>query len=353
MSITRNTKVGTRISGIIAILLLFIALVAMVAMVKMNRIGKELDGIAKEDIPLTEVLSSIAQHRLATMVEVERGLTRGLVKDEGGIQQALATVQSIGNNVKEELQKAQSLIADAMRAVASSVVSTSDNPTPFDVAVIPAGVVRDPIYKGKTGVISFADAYNAVPLGISPDQTPGYPLISMYVTGEELKSVAEVAVSVAPMLGNGEAYLFFAGMRFTYNPNGIPLARVERVFLCNEDDFYSIDCVTPLVSDQAYRLVVDLYTGLMMSVVSEAGLTIVPRDAFGNPITLTPAGMLEHAIDADPITTDTMEYLKEWACLVGFLTNYLSDTESGSALPDVPAGIYGPGGLGLGRAAAE
>lgn len=68
-----------------------------------------------------------------------------------------------------------SLCADADRYVANSAAAYNFA-TPVDVGLVANGVIRD-LYPSDAGVISFADVYNCLPFGISPNQPtlPGSP----------------------------------------------------------------------------------------------------------------------------------------------------------------------------------
>jgi len=46
------------------------------------------------------------------------------------------------------------------------------------------------------GNITVADAFNALSLGTGKDGIAGYPLVSVYLTGKELKLAAEIDISV-------------------------------------------------------------------------------------------------------------------------------------------------------------
>ncbi|MFQ7453973.1 MAG: hypothetical protein ACLRNQ_24215 [Flavonifractor plautii] len=48
------------------------------------------------------------------------------------------------------------------------------------------------------GEITTSDAFNVSSLGSGADGTPGYPLISVWITGKELRDAFEVDASVSP-----------------------------------------------------------------------------------------------------------------------------------------------------------
>lgn len=80
---------------------------------------------------------------------------------------------------------------------------------PVDVAVVPSGTVRDTYTKGN---LTVEDIFNSFSLGIGKDGVPGYPLIDAYLTGKELKLVAEVDASVSDFMTT--ARLYCSGFEF-------------------------------------------------------------------------------------------------------------------------------------------
>ena len=106
------------------------------------------------------------------------------------------------------------LLADSFAYAAAQ----ADDPDthPIDVAIVPSGCVRDTF---ATGDVTVTDVFNAYSLGIGPDGIPGYPLISMYLTGAELKTGAEIDASVSDFMKS--ARLYISGLHFTFNPHRI------------------------------------------------------------------------------------------------------------------------------------
>mgnify|MGYP002233796555 FL=1 len=93
------------------------------------------------------------------------------------------------------------IMADAyVYAVENSEYYDGD---PVDVAVVPSGTVRDTYTKGD---ITVEDVYNSFSLGIGKDGVAGYPLINAYLTGKELKLVAEVDASISDFMTTARLY---------------------------------------------------------------------------------------------------------------------------------------------------
>ncbi|HIT90284.1 MAG TPA: bifunctional metallophosphatase/5'-nucleotidase [Candidatus Merdenecus merdavium] len=159
---------------------------------------------------------------------------------------------------------------------------------PIAVSVVPAGVVRDTLYKGD---ITVSQIFNISSLGVGADGIPGYPLIDVYLTGKELKTVAEVDASVSPMML--EARLYMSGLNFTFNPNRLILNRVTDTYLSdvsyhdvteNSENNTEVTNKEIIEDHKLYRVVADLYSGQMLSMVNGKSfgiLSIVPKDENG------------------------------------------------------------------------
>lgn len=227
-----------------------------------------------------------------------------------------------------------SLAADSLRAVANALLALNADtspPTPFTVGVVASGVIRDNIYPGKTGVVTFSDVYNMLPLGISPydPSIPGYPLMSVYASGEDIYTICEVSLSLAPLMGS-DYYLNFSGLSIDYDPAGALLFQgVQDVGVFAPGDFLCTGPTTPVDPDGTYRIVVDLYALQMLYIVNNyLGTYGIPPIEPLNP----------SRIDRSPAAG--VQELKEWMAPLNFLPT-LGST--------IPAGIYGPGGLAMGR----
>ena len=228
-----------------------------------------------------------------------------------------------------------SLCADSLRAVANSLID--QNEAPYHVGVVASGVIRDDIYPGETGVITFSDVYNMLPLGISPydPSVPGYPLMSVYATGADIYTICEVALTFAPMIGS-DYYLNFSGLKIEYNPAYAPYFHgVTGVSVYDPADALCLGALgsfgfypdpSPIDPNGLYRIVVDLYALQMLSVVNDY------LALYGIPASITPVN--PSLIDAGG------QELKEWMAPLNFLPAL-----EGS----IPPSVYGPGGIVSGR----
>ena len=225
-----------------------------------------------------------------------------------------ATSSDVG--AKHTEQNLGSIMADAYTYAVEH--SENEDEHLVDVAVVPAGTIRDTYAKGN---ITTENVFNSFSLGIGADGIPGYPLISVYLTGAELKTVAELDASISDLMST--ARLYSDGLYWNYNPNRMILNKVTDVYLCNGDEKR-----VELEDDKLYRVVTDYYSSQMLGNVTDLSyglLSIVPKFADGTPI--------ENYEDA--IVTADGEELKAWAAIATYMQSF-EDTD-GDGIGNVPA----------------
>ena len=239
------------------------------------------------------------------------GYTKDQVLAENDI---VFSTQKDLENIHEE-HNLGDIIADAY---VYAVENAADyDGVPVDLAVVPSGTVRDTYARGD---ITVEQVFNSFSLGIGADGVPGYPLISVYLTGREIRTAAEIDASVSDFMTT--ARLYCSGLNFTYNPHRLLLNKVTDV--CLEDDGQPV----ALEDDKLYRIVADLYSGQMLSAVTDMSygiLSIVPKYADGTPITDF----------EDVIITENGRELKAWDSIARYMASF-ADTD-GDGIANVPA----------------
>ncbi len=239
-----------------------------------------------------------------------------------------------------------------------------------DVAISPAGTIRETFQKGN---ITVSDAFNVSSLGIGADRIPGYPLVSVYLTGKELKTIAEIDVSISPIMTTAQLYpsglrwtynpnrlllnrvtdvefvtelktiaeidvsispimttaqLYPSGLRWTYNPNRLLLNRVTDVEFVTNIPYTNGQERTTVEDGKLYRVVAGLYSAQMLGTIEDTSmglLKLAPKDKDGNVIT-----DFESCIIHDQNGTE----VKEWYALASYLESF--DTNE-NGVPEIPA----------------
>lgn len=116
--------------------------------------------------------------------------------------------------------------ADSVRNVANLILAQSPTATtgaaffPYQLAVVATGVLRGTLPAGVP--LTFADIYNILPLGFSPDTTQalpvGYPLMSVYADLADVKKICALQLVGQANLIGSSFYLNFSGVRYTLKP---------------------------------------------------------------------------------------------------------------------------------------
>lgn len=207
-----------------------------------------------------------------------------------------------------------SIMADSYRYYVESLPDWDG--IPVDVAAVPKGLVRETY---SIGNITVEDVFNSFSLGIGEDGLAGYPLVSVYFTGEELKLIAEIDASISPLMNY--ARLYTSGLQWSFNPNRMILNKSFDAHLATLFGERS-----EIESDKLYRVVADLYSLKLLSSVTDLSyglLSIIPKDANGNPI--------ENF--ADTIIHTEGREVKAWEAIANYMESF-EDTD-GNGIPNV------------------
>ncbi|WP_137820580.1 bifunctional UDP-sugar hydrolase/5'-nucleotidase [Pseudomonas sp. 2FG] len=214
--------------------------------------------------------------------------------------------------------------------LANLVTDSLRHATGSDVAFTGNGTIRDDLIKGRNGVQAVSDLFRIAPIGIGQyDDAPGYPLVKVYVSGQELKSILEVLLLAYQLRDSDSYYPRVSGLKFSYNPYRVPFDRVSRIELGDAVQGYrELDLHDPRLYSIGTSSYVGSFTWLMAD-LTKGLLEVVPKDAQGKPLAEIKAAV----IDADPQTPGVQEY-KEWQGLLDHIRS-LPDLD-GDGLADIP-----------------
>jgi len=205
------------------------------------------------------------------------------------------------------------------------------------------GLIRDDILRGKTGALAVADVFAAIPLGIGPDDTMGYPLITCYFYASEIKKALEVLTSVYPRKG-GDYFLQVSGVKFTYNPRRMIFDRVTGIWMGSEEEGYVLLDYSG-ANKTLYRAATNIYNAAFLKIIGKYTyqiLNIIPKDLNGNPI----HDLSASRVDADS-TQPGVQELKEWIAVMEYIQSF--PDANGDGIPDMPEKYKGK----LGRITAQ
>ena len=242
-------------------------------------------------------------------------------------------------------------IADAMRMVAQEVIGKR-----VDIASQANGCIRTSVFPGtiehSAGNVSFYDTVETTSLGYGLDGYPGCPIVSVYLTGEEVRRLLEITILLQEFMGDS-FFLQFSGLRYSYNPANAVLLTIPFVNLpiptsraVTRAELYTGDGIQPVNGegyvqlrrgdDRLYHLVTDAYILLFVPLVADMlpQLEIVPKNVDGEPIPLERLDeLIVHHADG--------RELKVWEAVVIYATSQLPGVDGIPQIPDYYEAVAG------------
>ena len=220
-------------------------------------------------------------------------------------------------------------VADAMRSAASRASSV-----PVQIAFQATGNLRGSVRPGSDGRILLHDLASVIGMGSARDGTPGYPLVAVWITGDEVYRVLELSVLLSDVLG-GSYFLQVSGLRARYDPgraawfripfSGMPIPSGRAVLSVERDS--SGRWVPIERGDRTlYHIVTDRYVASFLPTVGRLvpQIAIVPKNADGTPMT---------NIDDATVVQDGRA-LPVWQAVLDFTA---AQPANGDGVPVIPA----------------
>lgn len=234
-------------------------------------------------------------------------------------------------------------VADAVRIIASEKTGNR-----VDLAIQANGNIRGDIRPGSVSSsknqISFYDMTSQISLGSGYDGNAGYPIVTFYLTGGEVRKVLEVAALLSKLMSN-ELFLQFSGVQYYYNPSDIVLFNIPFVnkplpstLAVKKAQLYTgagiqtdnnNDYINLKRGDNTlYLIATDSNILSFLPLVGEMvpWLDIQPKDANGNVIPSS---------DFDKLAVlHNGKELKVWQAVVEYAASHQPDANGISVIPD-------------------
>jgi 5'-nucleotidase/UDP-sugar diphosphatase len=242
-------------------------------------------------------------------------------------------------------------VADAMRFVGEQFTGER-----VDIAGQADGNIRNSISPGtvecSAGNISFYSIAEATGVGRGLDGRPGCPIVSFYLSGEEVRRALEIDVLLQKLMVDS-SFLQFSGLRYSYNPANAVLLTVPFINLpvpttraVTSAELYTGDGIQPVHSEgyvplrrgdqQLYHVVTDAYLLLFLPLATDMlpQLAVVPKNADGEPV---PADRIDELIIHHPDGSE----LKVWEAVMIYAAAQASGTDGVPQIPDYYQDIGG------------
>jgi 5'-nucleotidase / UDP-sugar diphosphatase len=290
-----------------------------------------------QTVPVDETIAELIAGYKVMLDDWVSELTSGKITD---VTQVVAYSDfPIKRNQPQKESAIGNYIADALKWAAEDALGKT-----VDVGVQANGAIRSDILPGtqewSEGEISFYDLIMAVGLGSGEDGNPGYPMVSFYITEDELRRALEVSVLLSGLMGDSY-FLQLSGLSMLYDSNRAVLFRVPfsgtpiptgRAVLSAE--LNRLDGELHRVqrgSEALIHIVTDYYIAGFLPLVGDVvpNLAIQLRDENGNPVDLD-----------DTIIMQNGSQLKVWQAVLNYT---LSHETNDIGLPVIPAQYEEPG----------
>ena len=223
------------------------------------------------------------------------------------------------------------MIADAYR-LTTARLQPDDPPV---ISVEANGGIRADILKGKTGRIWFADLFRVSPLGIGPNAQPGYPLVTYYLNGRDLKAGLEVAAGAdTPALNDDAYFMQISGMEADIDKTKPLFQRVTAARV--KPDTGAAVPIDLADTTKCYKVVTSIYLAGLFGLVKDVSGGLVSVVAKEKDCTTPVANIATRIVDSNPATM-AVDELKQWQALGGFVSMLPDTTTPANMLPDIPA----------------
>jgi 5'-nucleotidase len=221
--------------------------------------------------------------------------------------------------------------------LANLVTDAHRKATQADIGFSVNGLMRAPILRGKTGVVTVYDVFAVAPLGAGiVDTTAGSALVTGYFTGQELKNILEFFLVDNPA-HPGEMFPRASGMRCRYDPSRPKLDVVTAIELGDLDRGYEAIDISGK-DTRLYSLTCPLYVGVILVAIpkytkgklalvakNKEGLQLASRvEALETPMEnsgylLAPPGKVDQSSVATAAGSGAPREIKEWQAIMDYL----------------------------------
>jgi len=212
------------------------------------------------------------------------------------------------------------LVADAIH----SYINRHNAPG-SDISIVAAGVIRDAIVPG---IQSVPDIFRVMSLGSGNDDTPGYPLSRVYVTGRELKNIIEILLVAREK--SSSQFIYYSGVKVRYDSSKGMLRKISSIEIVKGDgSVFDVDITRN--SNHLYSISANSYILEFIGIIKKMSFGLIrvePKSGAGVKIADFNNAVIPFT-DKDGALVEG----KEWLALLDFLSE-MPDI-SGDGIPDI------------------
>jgi 5'-nucleotidase len=236
--------------------------------------------------------------------------------------------------------------------LANLVTDAHRKATQADIGFTANGMMRAPLMRGKTGVLTVYDVFAVAPLGAGVvDATAGSALVTGYFTGQEIKNILEFFL-VDSLAHPGEYFPRASGMRFSYDKSRPTFDVVTAIELGDLDRGYKAIDISGKDA-RLYSLTCPLMLGVILVAIpkyTKGKLALVAKNKEGRQLAsrvealeaprensgylLAPPGTVDKNSVATGSGNGATREIKEWQAIMDYLRDLPVKKEG--ELPVIP-----------------
>ena len=236
--------------------------------------------------------------------------------------------------------------------LANHVTDSFRKATQADIGFTVNGLIRAPLLRGKTGVLTVYDVFAVAPLGAGVvDPTAGSALVTAYFTGQEIKNLLEFFLVDNPA-HPGEMFPRTSGLRCRYDLSRSKFDVVTAIELGDIDHgYHAIDRSGK--DTRLYSLTCPLYVGVILVGIpkfTKDKLGLIAKNKEGRQLAsrvdaleapkensgylLAPPGTVDRSSVATASGNDAPHEIKEWQAIMDYLRSL--PVKRKGELPTIP-----------------
>jgi 5'-nucleotidase len=321
--------------------------------------GKEGKNVGELVITIDGAKLTVESYRLHPIddsIAGDRGINDEINKLKKGV--SAAVFASRGYRVDQPLAIAPRDLPNTFTDIAAGTILANHvtdafrKATQADIGFTVNGLMRAPILRGKTGVVTVYDVFAVAPLGAGiVDATAGSALVTAYFTGQELKNILEFFLVDNPA-HPGEMFPRSSGMRCRYDLSRPKFDVVTAIELGDLDRGYKTIDISGK-DTRLYSLTCPLYVGVILVAIpkyTKGKLPLVAKNKEGRQLAskvealeapkensgylLAPPGTVDKNSVATGKGKGAVREIKEWQAIMDYLRD-LPVTKKGE-LPVIP-----------------
>jgi methyl-accepting chemotaxis protein len=115
MNIMKNMKIGTKILGLVTILMILMGALAGYGIWQLKSAGNEVQGLAEQEIPITAVVNEVAGVQMDQEVLFQRAIRLGITNQPAELRKVADEFGKKIKEVEEQLKNGDALVAKALK----------------------------------------------------------------------------------------------------------------------------------------------------------------------------------------------------------------------------------------------